>query len=331
MGLFVMDGAEAYKRSARNKHARWTAITTDQEHGIGSSFFAPSLTPKFSLSRDARVFALGSCFAQEVQNALSAIGVNVSSLVYNSAENEPYFMQTVDGGERRHWPMHFFHRYTPPSLLQEIGNLLGDDRYRIIDQLITHDASGQFIDLHYHPGFQLQSIDAIIERRGYVRGILSGARTCDLFIITLGLIEAWLDRETGLYANVPFPYGLSIKERGRYEFSVLSMRETSYFIATAVEMLKSYNPSIRVVLTVSPIPLDATFTSDDVCIATTRSKSTLVAVANEISHNYDFVDYFPSYEIVTSSARSAAWREDNRHIKAEFVKGIMELFCSTYF
>ena len=84
------------------------------------------------------------------------------------------------------------------------------------------------------------------------------------------------------------------------------------------------------VMTVSPISLETTFTPDDVAVATMRSKSTLVAAAQETAQNYDFVDYFPSYEIVSLSDRAAVWRPDGRHIQSEFVGKIMGLFVDTY-
>jgi hypothetical protein len=69
-----------------------------------------------------------------------------------------------------------------------------------------------------------------------------------------------------------------------------------------------------VILTVSPVPLAATFTGRDVLVANMYSKSVLRAVAEEIRARFDFVDYFPSYESVMLSPRATTWEEDGVHV-----------------
>lgn len=87
---------------------------------------------------------------------------------------------------------------------------------------------------------------------------------------------------------------------------------------------------LQIVVTVSPIPLMATFTDSDIVIANTYSKSTLRTVAQEWSDAHSNIHYFPSYEIVMNSNRSVAWADDLRHASGNIVQFIMDFFIKSY-
>jgi hypothetical protein len=92
-------------------------------------------------------------------------------------------------------------------------------------------------------------------------------------------------------------------------------------------MLRDANPKIKVILTVSPVPLTATASGDHVLIATMRSKSILRAVAADAVSSSDFVDYFPSFEIVSSFPYGRIFYEANlRSVKPDGVAHVMNLF-----
>jgi hypothetical protein len=91
--------------------------------------------------------------------------------------------------------------------------------------------------------------------------------------------------------------------------------------------LKSINPNIRILLTVSPVPLTATATDQHVLSATVNSKSILRAVAGKLALQNNFVDYFPSYELISSHATRMNHFEDNlRSVKNESIKYVMDHF-----
>ena len=59
--------------------------------------------------------------------------------------------------------------------------------------------------------------------------------------------------------------------------------------------MKEHNPECRLLVTVSPVHLWATFRDDlDVISASCNSKSTLRAVADEFASRHDNVYYFPA-------------------------------------
>jgi hypothetical protein len=70
-----------------------------------------------------------------------------------------------------------------------------------------------------------------------------------------------------------------------------------------------------------------TFRDLDHLIANTESKSILRTVAGQIQEEYpDIVNYFHSFEISSNSNREAVYMEDARHVRRDFVEGIMSEF-----
>jgi hypothetical protein len=76
----------------------------------------------------------------------------------------------------------------------------------------------------------------------------------------------------------------------------------------------------RVIVTVSPVPLTATFTGDDVIVANAFSKAVLRVCAQRLA-DFPWVDYLPSYETVVSGG-TAVLHDDNIHVLDETVAAI---------
>ncbi len=73
-------------------------------------------------------------------------------------------------------------------------------------------------------------------------------------------------------------------------------------------------------VTVSPVAMNTTFTGGEVLVANTYSKSVQRAALEAFVRRHDNVDYFPSYESVVLSDRSRAWRADQAHASDEIVR-----------
>jgi len=98
-----------------------------------------------------------------------------------------------------------------------------------------------------------------------------------------------------------------------------------------MDMAERANPDIRFLLTVSPVPLTATASGEHVLAATIYSKSVLRAVAGQLFHERANVEYFPSYEIITSSLSRGAYFESNlRSVRADGVKAAMDTFFAQH-
>jgi hypothetical protein len=98
-------------------------------------------------------------------------------------------------------------------------------------------------------------------------------------------------------------------------------------LEAALAGLRGLNPAVRLLLTVSPVPLTATASGDHVLVATARSKAVLRTVAAELVADDPGVDYFPSYEIITGApARMAFFEENLRSVRPEGVACVMGHF-----
>ena len=88
---------------------------------------------------------------------------------------------------------------------------------------------------------------------------------------------------------------------------------------------------MKIIATVSPVPLNATFNDKKhVVIANSLSKSTLrVALEYFCDQHPKDVFYFPAYEIVTSGCRTP-WKADMRHVSDEAIDKVMKAFQWTF-
>jgi hypothetical protein len=150
----------------------------------------------------------------------------------------------------------------------------------------------------------------------------------DIVILTLGLIETWCDRRDRMtYYRVPSPavYDLKI-----HEFYVQKVEDCVNDLKTIQGLLKDNNPGAKIILTVSPIPMFATFQTDmNVIAANIHSKSTLRVAAEYFSKQYKNVFYFPAYEIVTQALPNP-YESDNRHVTKDAIDEVMKIFETLY-
>ena len=117
-----------------------------------------------------------------------------------------------------------------------------------------------------------------------------------------------------------------------HEFVNLDIHDVVADMETFLDGLKAINPQVKVVLTVSPVPLIATYEDRNVLVSTTYSKSVLRVAADMLYRKYpDWVEYFPSYEIITGNYNNSAYYEaDYRGINAVGVDHAMRCFLKHY-
>ena len=101
-------------------------------------------------------------------------------------------------------------------------------------------------------------------------------------------------------------------------------------------IMAKHNPACRLLLTVSPVHLWATFRKDaDVITASCNSKSTLRAVADEFTARHENVFYFPAFEMATiyqplMGQSIFADGKENFHVNKQTVQFIMKHFFRFY-
>lgn len=194
------------------------------------------------------------------------------------------------------------------------------------------ESGGRFFDAqrpNVEPG-GLDSPEEVLKHREYhlsrVRRIFEKV---DVFVFTFGLTEAWCT----LDGKVVFPTApgtiAGTFDPKRYAFRNFRFSEIRQDFEDVRNIVRKLRPNVRFLVTVSPVPLTATATSQHVEVATSRSKATLRAVCAELYEDFDDVDYYPSYEIITAqAARASFFHQNMRTVRDEGVAVAMNGFLS---
>lgn len=151
----------------------------------------------------------------------------------------------------------------------------------------------------------------------------------DVFIFTLGLTEAWFSRADG--AVFPACPGTVADEYDaeRHGFVNFETHDVANDLRLFVDELRVVNPRVRVILTVSPVPLIATASGEHVLVATTYSKAVLRVAAREVALSRPDVVYFPAFEIVTGPQAGGDFFEaDRRNVSTRAVDTVMAAFLA---
>jgi len=159
----------------------------------------------------------------------------------------------------------------------------------------------------------------------------------EVLILTLGLTEVWEDMVDRSVICLPSgPYVNEGGDMSRYRFRVSRHAENLANLERIHSLMAEHNPRCRIIVTVSPVHLWATFREDsDVISASCNSKSTLRAVADEFVARHENAYYFPAFEIATiyrpmmGQSIFADGRE-NFHVNRETVEVIMKSFFQFY-
>jgi hypothetical protein len=168
-----------------------------------------------------------------------------------------------------------------------------------------------------------------IERRREINAIYTDLQGAHALIVTLGLVECWLDLENQIYLN-RMPDGRDLRnDPNRFDFRRLNAKESVDALRPAFDALVQSGLG-KIILTVSPVPLQTTFTGRDCVVANTYSKAALIVAADHLTSMFrGKVDYFPSFEIVMSGGVSS-FGTDNVHVHDHLVKRITGYMLSKY-
>jgi hypothetical protein len=153
----------------------------------------------------------------------------------------------------------------------------------------------------------------------------------DILVFTLGLTESWESLEDGsIYPLAPGVAG-GVMDPSIHRFRNFTAKEVADDLELFLLKLQSVNPKARVILTVSPVPLIATYENRHVLVSNTHSKAVLRTVAGETATRYEHCDYFPSYEIITGQHVGNGYLEDDlRSVRPEGVDHVMRVFLKHY-
>jgi hypothetical protein len=118
----------------------------------------------------------------------------------------------------------------------------------------------------------------------------------------------------------------------RHKFRVTSVSENKANLFRIYELIKKYRPSAKIIFTMSPIPLVATFRPIPCLSANSASKAILRAALDEFFQEVQsegIAYYWPSYEIVLDIFHQR-WFPDRRHVRREILDFVMTAFESVW-
>jgi len=296
---------DAYRTTIRQKASKWPDRSGTRLEPIAT----PVLAPGFALAPGSSVFTIGSCFARNIEITLRDRGLRIPTLDLQFPQDELMKGTALRTG--------ILNKYTPFSMLNEIEQLSRDDDGGRFLVEVGENAwwDGQ---LHSH---EVVTRERGLQRRRRIRRLYAEAvAECAVVIVTLGLIEAWWDEAEQLYLNDTVPRHLVDRYPGRFFFETLSIEKTVDAVLRLVAAMHALNPAQKMLLTVSPVPFQRSFSGEDAIVANSYSKSALRVAAEVATRRFDHVDYFPSYETVTLSDRARAWEDDLVHVKPDMIE-----------
>lgn len=281
-------------------------------------------TSRWTLPSDARFSTFGSCFAQHISRALTE-----RRLGWLDAEPAP-----------ARTPATIARQFNYGIFSARTGNIYTAAQLLLLARMAVGAADPSMPEIWVESGRYYDSLRPAIEPDGFasepeaqlsrvsmVRAFRRAITDADVLVFTLGLTEGWENAETGQpYAICPGTL------RGAFNPAVHVFRNYGYpeileALCEALDLMRQLNPALRLLLTVSPVPLTATASGRHVLVATTYSKSVLRAVAGALAAEVDVVDYFPSYEIITGAATRSAFYEPNlRSVVPAGVNEVMRHF-----
>jgi len=246
------------------------------------------------IDRSTTITAFGSCFAANISNYLAARNYKVFGRHLNMR------VHIIRFGEGM---VNSF------AIRQQLEWALAGREF----------PAGLWIDEHK----QVAAVDPVI--RDQTRDLILRA---NVFIITLGLSEIWYDKITGdaFWRAIP----VAMFNPDRHGFRVSTVEENFANIVACIDLIQSARPGAPIILTLSPVPLMATFRPISCITASAVSKAILrVAIDQAMSLGRPKLYYYPSYEMVTAGF-SDPYQDDNRHPREEIIERVLNLFERRY-
>jgi hypothetical protein len=270
------------------------------------------------LRYDDLIVSAGSCFASNLVPYLEDAGFTY----LRTEQPHPLFAEVPENLGYRNFSAAYGNIYTARQLRQLLERAQGrfvpaEDRWHVDGHVIDPFRPG----LRY-PARSDAEFDALT--RQHLDATLEAFERATAFVFTLGLTEAWESSLDGaVYPACPGTIaGTFDPERHRFHnFGVDEVRDDLIEFITAI---RSINPTVRFVLTVSPVPLVATATAAHVLVATAYSKSVLRVAADQVAAAMPGITYFPAYEIVSGpQAPDDFYDTDRREVTPKAVGVVM--------
>jgi len=253
------------------------------------------------------VCAAGSCFSQNIGKELLARDYEFLVSKFSQGRIESFGLGNV---------------YTTQQLEQWLEFCLSnrtwtkdtfftDKEHLISDYLIPHLSP-------------VNSESELNKRRNSIKKeFISTLEKADLFIFTCGLTEQW-ETQTGEALAVCPGTIFGEFDESSHLFRNLTTSEVLNNLTSIERLIAQVNPSIKLLYTVSPVPLTATAEKEHVLLSNNFSKSKLRAAIGEHVAKSEKSSYFGSYELmVSNTAGDWRYKENLRSVSRAGINFVM--------
>ena len=218
---YDLSGPEAWHSLQDNPGARWASglQQTRRRERRGSASTQGRSSSRCcgrssAIDRNDRIFAIGSCFARNVEASLKALGFTVDSLTDALDEF------SVDAP--RNTPIGYMNKYNAESIYNELRWALTDTGFPTEALVPREDGSGRTRTRARCSRHGTKEL--MLRRHGIMTDVVRRVSECRIVVITLGLVETFLDTYTGLYTNCTPTVSA---QKDRFRFRVLSYERGS--------------------------------------------------------------------------------------------------------
>ena len=278
------------------------------------------------ISKDEKIVCVGSCFAEEIRKFLVQNKIKVLP-DFSKIKFDSKITQIDELPHRQH--MNF---YNPVNIRNEL--LIANGKFSYEEDDIFINNQNQQIT-YWDPYRRLvgsKTLAGLLDARQQIETVFKSAfEEGNTFVITLGLNEV-IKRKSNSNVLSTYPAYGGLEERTDCYMHYLSFQEVCDEINEIISLIReiSKQQDVKIVFTVSPVPLDRTFCNDtDVFARNIHAKSNLLTALHQTIPMHQGVYYFESYEIV-SLLGDKAFKEDLRHVTSDAVNLIAATFLRKF-
>lgn len=246
----------------------------------------------FEISHRDGILAMGSCFADCIGNKLLFNKFNILSNPFGTIFNPLSISDLLNKSLKQDYDFHTVHSqgiWQAYECHSELGNPNKDELLKNLKSQI---------DLTHN---QLKDSNTLI--------------------VTLG--TAIVYKEKNLNISVSNCHKV---DSNSFEKIILTSYEIVESLGTTFQLLQTQNPSLRIILTVSPVRH-----IKDTLQLNALSKSILRVACHELESKFENVHYFPAYEIMMDDLRDYRFYKDDMIHPTDLAENhIWEQFLATY-
>ena len=234
-----------------------------------AEFFPRAFDKK--INHRQKLLLVGSCFTEQV-------GGKLSQHKFNTLENPNGIL------------------FNPVSIANAVLSYISGKRYSEEDLFFHHELWGSW---QHHTRFSHPEQEKVLEQINRSQERASAfLKDADWLMLTLGsaFVYERHDIDAGIdYGNVVA--NCHKVPADKFSRRLLSSAEVSAVLSSMLTALKTHNPSLNIIFTISPVRhLREGF------IENNRSKAALIQAVHGLTDN-DSIFYFPSYELVIDDLR----------------------------